>query len=108
MSAVHRSIRRSAGVSNRVSSRRSDRGGSNGWSGNAVISSYHRACSRLWARHSFTRRPPLLKAGMDAPTAKNANSTSCAASVTSSNSRAKAGLGRSMTLTHRNSVRLTV
>lgn len=93
---------------NRVSSRVSEAGGSKGWSGKAVISSRHSGCSRACARHSRTRRQPLLNAGMDAPSAKNANRTTWAASVISSNFRAKDGLGWSATLIHRNRVRLRV
>ncbi len=108
MSAAQRSTRRSAGTLNRVSSRAREAGGSNGWSGKAAISSYQSACSRTWARHSLARRAPAAKAGTDAPRAKKANSTSCAASVIWSNRRANSSLGSSTTLIHRKRVRLTV
>ncbi|SCE62341.1 hypothetical protein GA0115253_110374 [Streptomyces sp. Termitarium-T10T-6] len=108
MSAAQRSTRRSAGTLNRVSSRASEAGGSNGCSGNAVISSYQRACRRTWARHSLARRAPAANAGTEAPRAKKANSTSCAASVIRSKRRANASVGSSTTLIQRNSVRLTV
>lgn len=108
MSAAHRSTRRSAGVPKRVSSRSSGAGGSKGWSGKAVISSYQRACSFTWARQSVARRLTLRHAGMEAPIAKKANRTTCEASVISSKRSAKASPGGSTTLTQRNSVRLTV
>ncbi len=91
-----------------MSSRASGAGGANGWSGNAAIRSRHSGCSATCARHSRARRQPFANAGIAAPIAKNANSTTCAASVALSKVCANAVVGCSATLIHRNRVRLTV
>ncbi|SCD52245.1 hypothetical protein GA0115246_102716 [Streptomyces sp. SolWspMP-sol7th] len=70
--------------------------------------SRHSGCSAACARHRRSRRAPVAKAGIEAPTAKSVKSTTWPASVHLSKESAKLSLGRSATLIHRKRPRLTV